>query len=285
VSRQDIRSPVDLDMLTMALQAGDLDTGWWLDTRTGEVIPEPDSRGNEQERGIMEARESEPGRYIDIQPLPPSIMIDLMESFIATLDDQSYCESLRQALSKKQSAWHFKGALAANPGYEDAWYAFKEQFYALQARQWARDMGLDYEIRGLPSDTYEGPAVGLAETTGQEIMTLFFPMSEGWRRYVLCRESGLTLTAYQGSDSTPEQVVGEVTIEQNQLESINHVLEQLTFQVSHPLEEGSHDSAMAMLQVASGPYQIGISSPLQAGNVQDQLQTLFNFLLGIAPLG
>jgi hypothetical protein len=75
---------IDIDMLTMALQAGDLDTAWWLDTQNGDVIPAPEPDGDAIEQKLIKERQRSPDRYIDIKPIANSIHIELMESYIAT---------------------------------------------------------------------------------------------------------------------------------------------------------------------------------------------------------
>ena len=116
MTRQAIKSPaIDIDMLTMALQAGDLDTGWWLDTHSGDVIPAPAENGDAVDQQLIDEQLITPERYIVIEPIPESVHLELMESYIATLEEEEICASLYQALEKNPPVWHFKNALSAAP--------------------------------------------------------------------------------------------------------------------------------------------------------------------------
>lgn len=288
MTRQDNKAPIDLDMLTMALQVSDLDTGWWLDISSGEVIPGLDPKGSAQEQSVLQSRRSNPDRYIDIEPLPTAVLVDLMQSFISTLHEHSFCNALRQALRQEQAAWHFKRTLANNSEHEESWYAFKEQFYALQARQWAREQGLEYEIKSVLIDQDNNFARTLNTSQGQILMVLALPGANEHRRYVVWQSpqqpGEVTLTVYRGADESVEQVIGETSLDQKQLESINHVLGQMTADIQLLPIADSTQTPQARLQINAGENQINLSSTLKAGTIQDQLQTLFNFLLGISPV-
>ena len=66
--KQKVKSPaIDIDMLTMALQAGDLDTGWWLDTHSGDVIPAPEENGDTIEQQLIEKHQRDPERFVVIE--------------------------------------------------------------------------------------------------------------------------------------------------------------------------------------------------------------------------
>ena len=280
------RSPIDVDMLTMALQAGDLDTGWWLDTHTGEVIPEPDAKGSRDERATIASKQASPDRYVDIEPLPNDVMLALMESFVATLEDEHFCQGLYQALAKEQAAWHFKGALACDPAHEDSWYAFKEQFYALQARQWARDKGLEYEIKKAPDD-FTSTVIDSHTHAGLGLLQLQMPEQNGYRRYEIRRASNdkaITLTAYHADSGAKEQVIAETGLTDQQLQGLNPILEQVTFDITGHAR-GQDDQPVnkisSSLIVQLPDYRIEVSGPPVAGGVPHQLATLFNVLLGL----
>lgn len=279
---------VDLDMLTMALQAGDLDIGWWLDTENGEVIPKPDPAGGAEEQAILKAGQKQPDRYIDIEPLSVSMVVELMESFVATLDDEKFCVQLQEALAREQAVWHFKGALATNPEHEETWYAFKEQFYALQARQWLRDMGYEYEEK-VASEISDDFNATLGQVAEQIMLELVVSYPAGRRRYVVWQASepdtGLTLTVYQGANKTTDQVIGETAIDNSQLDGINHVLDQLSVRIGQAPGGAVTDQSQARLSIYASEHQSEVIGPLKPGSIHDQIQTLFNFLLSLTPPG
>lgn len=226
MTRQAIKSPaIDIDMLTMALQAGDLDTGWWLDTHSGDVIPAPAENGDAVDQQLIDEQQTRPDRYIVIEPISESVHLELMESYIATLEEQEICESLYQALEKNQPVWHFKNALSEAPECEDNWYAFKEQFYALQARQWLRDRYLDYrEVAQSPGEENSFSA-DLFAGEARACLDMNVNYQGEQRRYLVSqqdRELVLTLFAEQQGQ---QQLLAESSINQNQLDGINHILE------------------------------------------------------------
>ena len=93
---------IDIDMLTMALQAADLDTSWWLDTHSGDVIPAPEDSGDAAERRLIKAQQQHPDRYIAIEPIDEAVHIELMQSYVATLEEETLCDALHEALAKKK---------------------------------------------------------------------------------------------------------------------------------------------------------------------------------------
>lgn len=263
----------------MALQAGDIGMGWWLDMQTGEVIPAPDPGKKDR---LQESRSESPDRYMDVEPLPEDIMVDLMASFVTTIEDaDSLCLALREALNKDQAVWHFKNTLATSPGHEDAWYAFKEQFYAMQARQWLRERNLVYEVR----DTRQPPgqeAVRSPSILDHALLSLTLSPPAS-RAYVVWREGETTmLVAFDGPSARSGPILGQTVLDAARLEGIDHILEQLQPKLNRkPVK--TTPGATASLEISRDDARILIEGPLIAGSVSDQLKTLFDVLLGIAP--
>ena len=235
--KQKVKSPaIDIDMLTMALQAGDLDTGWWLDTHSGDVIPAPEENGDAIEQRLIEKHHRDPERFVVIEPVSDTIHYELMESFISTLEEEAACTELYEALKKKQPGWHFKNVLAGMPECEDDWYAFKEQFYALQARQWLRDRFLDYKEYQEVSETVSDRQLMPLETPTSEMLTcleLEVEHNDQQRRYVIWQqESELMLTLFH-----QQQLFAETPINQHQMSGINHIVETYKLCIGTSLNE------------------------------------------------
>jgi hypothetical protein len=224
--RQAFKSPaIDIDMLTMALQAGDLDTGWWLDTHSGDVIPAPAENGDALDQQLIDEQQTSPDRYIVIEPISESVHLELMESYIATLEEEEICESLYQALEKNQPVWHFKNALSGAPECEDNWYAFKEQFYALQARQWLRDRYLDYREVAQNPEQENSFTADLFAGEAKACLDMSVNHQGEQRRYLVSQQdSELVLTLFVEQQGQ-QQLLAESSINQNQLDGINHILE------------------------------------------------------------
>lgn len=259
--------PVDLDMLIMALQSDD-DVTWWLDTTSGGVTPGP-------------IEEIHPGpaiplsRYISVKPIPVNVLPSLMESFIATVDEQACRHKLQAALQQKQADWHFKQALAEYPHFEDDWYAFKEQFYTLQARQWLRDR--DLESRTIDQQVNNLPAVGGSADSRLILLSLQI-QSEPLVRYVLWqpREQAdeSTLTAYDAED----HVLAEAGINKNRLHAIEALLVRADCGLSAVKKSGKTGVA---LYYATSDGEMRIEGYVQQGNWLDQLQSSLALILGL----
>jgi hypothetical protein len=220
---------IDIDMLTMALQAGDLDTAWWLDLRSGHVIPAPEADGDSAEQKLIALKRRQPERFIEIEPIAESIHVELMESYVATLEQQDLMESLYQALQRKRPTWHFRNALASAPESEDNWYAYKEQFYALQARQWLRDRGLE------PTADEQADAGIPAKSTedAPPCMELLLSDMELLRRYVIWFvDDSLRLVVFVPDHNASEQMLASTTINEHQLTGLNRIVESFTLRIN-----------------------------------------------------
>ena len=269
---------IDIDMLTMALQAGDLDTAWWLDTQNGDVIPAPEPDGDAIEQKLIKERQRSPDRYIDIKPIANSIHIELMESYIATLEHAELCESLYASLQRQQPVWHFKKALATAPECEDNWYAFKEQFYALQARQWLRDR--DLESKEYTSEIQRKSAIEpkVADSM-QSCMELTLSATMETRRYIIWQqEQQIVLTGFIREGGAEEQLLSEVQINTNQLSGINRIIETYQPHMDVNVVESSENANLYFSNTES-------SGVLQGSYTEDgvfqQLMVMLDMLLGI----
>gem|GEM_PF-4632051 len=274
---------IDIDMLTMALQAGDLETGWWLDTHNGNVIPAPEPDGDAVEQKLLKEKERSPDRYIDIKPIEDEIHIELMESFVATLEQVELSESLYASLSRQQPIWHFKKALASVPDCEDNWYAFKEQFYALQARQWLRDRGLEHkEYQADIKINKEDQAEPQYNSTMPVLMQLTISDRLQQRRYAISFHAGqIMLTVFSQEENQAEQVMAEVQLNEHQLSGVNHIIE--TYRVYiEPLS--AENNLNATLEFSNALSSGTINGEVQNGNVFQSLLTMLDMLLGVPAL-
>lgn len=260
-------SPVDLDMLIMALQADDGVT-WWLDTSNGEVTPGPIEE--------IHAGAGIPiSRYINIKPIPSGVLPTLMESFIATVDEQACCHKLQAALRHRQADWHFKQALAEHPEFEDDWYAFKEQFYTLQAGQWLRDHNFEGRTACRPTEV---AAVADSSSGTQAVLLSVQIQSEPPVRYVLWKPhetaDELTLTAYDGED----RMLAETGINKNRLCVIENLLGQTDLRLC---TARSSDGIRVILHYAVCDGNMRVDGYLRSGNRLDRLQSSLALILGL----
>jgi len=275
---------IDIDMLTMALQAGDLDTAWWLDTVSGHVIPAPEADGDHIEQELIAKKRRAPARFIEIEPIEEVVHIELMTSYVATLDQDELCESLNEALQRKRPVWHFKNALASAPEHEDNWYEFKEQFYAMQARQWLRDRELE------PRETAQADIISAEVPVGQPVahgdpwllMDLTIRENDQLRRYVIRpRETQLILIAIGPVADEPEETLAEIQINEHQLSGINRIIETI-----HPyiglVPSAQSDYARFRFSNESGSGMIHVAE--MGGGPFRQLAEQLDMMLGIPSL-
>ncbi len=275
--KQKVKSPaIDIDMLTMALQAGDLDTAWWLDTHSGDVIPAPEENGDTVEQRLIEKSQHDPERFVVIEPVSQTIHYELMESFISTLEEEAACAELYEALQKKQPGWHFKNVLAGMPECEDDWYAFKEQFYALQARQWLRERLLEYKEYKEAGEEVSDRHIPLQPTSSETLtcLELTVDYNEQQRRYIVWQQdSEMMLTLFY-----QQQLFAEVSINEHQISGMNHIIETYRPYIGSNLnDQQTFDVSMT--------YRNTNSSGLIQGTLNDEpfhtLVTTLDLMLGV----
>ncbi|TNG00869.1 MAG: hypothetical protein EP297_03120 [Gammaproteobacteria bacterium] len=289
MNSSDKSPPVDLDMLTMALQSDGLVGGWWLDKETGEVIPAPEVKGSKADQDLIKAREEQPERYVDIEPLPAEMLIDLMQSFICTLGDEALCHKLNEAVNKQQPVWHFKQALTSHPDHEDSWYGFKDEFYALQARQWLRDKGHDFEVRTINDVTGIAAEKVISDKSDAVLLELDIRTESQQQTFVVRQHAdesnSFTLTAYQGGigDNESMLVVAESSLNENQIKSLNQQLSQASLVIETMDNKGPAERT-AYIRIDKPSMHVELSGSCQAGSVFDQIYNQFNFLLGLSRL-
>lgn len=283
------RPPVDLDMLTMALQAHDLEAGWWLDCDTGEVILAPESDDTAQDKKICQARANNPDRYMDIEPLPVSLMRDLMEGFVCTINDAHFCQQLRKALEKQQYQYHFKAVLAEQPRHEDDWYRFKEDFYALQARQWIRDRELTFEVR--QPDGASSPSTLIEKTA--------IPVNVRMTIEIYEHHGGSMIRSYQLVDADHDslrvraseiraghqEILTEADLNEYQKAAIEQLLEQFRLREISGLGADNKGSELVQgfihLRIGPGDQSAEIKIRRIKGTWLDQLVNQLGFILGL----
>jgi len=204
-----------------------------------------------------------------------------MESYIATLEHVELSESLYASLQRKQPAWHFKKALASAPECEDNWYAFKEQFYALQARQWLRDREL--ESKEYLTEAEPRTALELRTTDSiRSCMELSVSVTVQKRRYVIWQQDGQTLlTVFVQEGDSDEQLLSEVQINDHQLSGINRIIE--TYQPGINIESGSI-ALDANLCFSNANSKGEIQGSYTEGEVFQRLAMTLDMLLGIPEL-
>ena len=68
-----------------------------------------------------------------------------MKAFIETLDDRPFADKLWSAIQGKGAFRHFKDTLAAQPGEQQRWLAFKDEQVHLRIAGWLESIGIEAE--------------------------------------------------------------------------------------------------------------------------------------------
>ena len=136
---------VDLDELSMVLEAGLGEDGGVIDRQTGEV------RNSAAIDYAGETSEDppdfdDPDRWLFVGPEGSDDGYRDMADFIATVADPGRTERLGIAIDGRGAFGRFKDTLSRWPDDEDRWYRFSEERTRGRARRWLAEAG----IRPLP---------------------------------------------------------------------------------------------------------------------------------------
>jgi hypothetical protein len=151
-----------INVAAVARAMGEADRSHWerlLDVHTGELLTLPRSaleaaaEGTPVDAVAPEAREAlpqakvvaraKPGRFIGIPHRPPPDVYDVMQRFVASVDDPDLRRSLERALGGHAPFRRFKEVLADDVAEEARWEEYGETVRQLQAREWLEDLGIE----------------------------------------------------------------------------------------------------------------------------------------------
>jgi hypothetical protein len=135
--------PVDLEELSIALEAEAADLRWYLDVRTGEVLLVTHEYEPAEHDGLTETEiESDPSRFVRVPAGNPQRVIDDMKDFVASLGDAKLQESLELALSASRPERRFKTALSWLPERQQQWHAWYRDHCHQRALDWLSQQGI-----------------------------------------------------------------------------------------------------------------------------------------------
>jgi hypothetical protein len=133
--------PIDMEMLEVAMEDGDLTHTYFLNTFTGEVVflseyGDPD----EQEKLVAEIDGS--NQYVRIERTPSFQAYEWMVNFkeeVVAPQDEIAARRLSYALDGKGAFSRFKHALYHGDGkWVQAWYAWRKQRLIEAAEAWLK---------------------------------------------------------------------------------------------------------------------------------------------------
>lgn len=137
--------PVDLEMLSIALENLGGENQWYLDLESGDVFPVFDDPEME------EKVEADPDRFLFIEP-PVSSGDDFraMEDFVAGLPDGEAKRDLERVLRRAKPFRNFREALRDWPEVSAQWAAICARREDEKAREWLKDNQIEAGPRRRP---------------------------------------------------------------------------------------------------------------------------------------
>jgi hypothetical protein len=153
------RLPVDLAAIVRAM--GDADRRreeHLLDTHTGALLTLPraaleaaadgktDSLAPEASAALPQAKgvlRANPGHYVPVPYRPPPDMYEVMQRFVASVDDPDLYRNLQRALAGHAPFRRFREVLADDVAEEERWESYGEAARRVQAREWLESLAIE----------------------------------------------------------------------------------------------------------------------------------------------
>ena len=143
---------IDRDDLLAALDSGDPELSWFLDTETGEVLlltgffdgweDDKEDETDEETELRRAVRDGDP-RYRYIEPISSHESFRFMEDFIDQLPEGEAADELWKALDRHRPFRSFKDALYQFPDVREQWYRYQERRQEEYAREWLESEGIE----------------------------------------------------------------------------------------------------------------------------------------------
>ena len=136
---------VNADELIMALESADSEVEWYLDLRTGAVVPIVGDLLDE-DPSMAQALEAEPDRFFAIDPISSHEAFSIMEAFVAGLPQGAPTARLAAALGQRRPFRHFKDALLEWPHIREQWFRFHNARMRKVAEEWITGNELSLQL-------------------------------------------------------------------------------------------------------------------------------------------
>jgi hypothetical protein len=121
---------------------------FYLDKQTGEILRISEmSATQEEQQEIYDQVESEPDRWVPIEPLPSRDEFEVMEDFVVKLPDGEDKRTLEHALSYKKPFSNFKQALSGMPDLRKQWFVLHDNHTREAAEALLKDQGIEAKLK------------------------------------------------------------------------------------------------------------------------------------------
>ena len=138
------RVRVDRDDIMWAMNSSLDEVEWFLDLRTGEVIPYEEAPGDEPDGGVDPT--SDASRYQPIEPLPSREAWRIRADFVATVEDPELRRALEDALDGRGAFRRFKDVIDRQEDERQRWFRFEEERLLEEARSQLEQDGIEAEF-------------------------------------------------------------------------------------------------------------------------------------------
>jgi hypothetical protein len=138
VEKQMKKLKVNMDMLMWAFEDASGCPEYFLNTETGELLPEDELPG----WGEGEKAPDNPS-LVSVSGVDPAEGFRDMEDFVAIVEDPACRLTLTRALGGRGSFSRFRDALSAYPEEREHWFKFKEERVRVRILEWLSDNGIE----------------------------------------------------------------------------------------------------------------------------------------------
>jgi len=136
-----VKLAINAEDLIFAMQSVDgIEACWYLDTENGEVLLDRDENGETIKFMSKDAR------FLRIEPIATDVAFNMMERFVAELNDQHVARRLTHALSGRKPFRAFKNALCDFSEVREAWFAFEREAALRYAGNWCSRHGIEARL-------------------------------------------------------------------------------------------------------------------------------------------
>lgn len=154
------RLPIDLAAIAQAMSDGDRsEREHLLDTHTGAVVTLPraaldaaldggpiDTLSLEAQAAMPRAKtvaRAKPGHFLLIPQRPPPDVYDVMQRFVASVEEPDLRRNLQRALGGQAPFRRFKEVLADDVAEEERWQDYGDVVRQIEAREWLESLEIE----------------------------------------------------------------------------------------------------------------------------------------------